>query len=1040
LSDTIPLRILFTTHQKSDIEPAGQSLRNDGLCFESIVACSEEEFLRALNDFDPDLIISEYSLPDFSGLRALELTRTATPETPVIILTGAIDEEVAVLCMKNGAWDCIHIDRIARLPFAVRDALNCRASNRSRITSEKAALRREYELRVILDTTADGILAVDNQGHIISANHRFQTLWNIPSELLDSKNDALILDYVLDQLIDPNEFLQKVKDLYASKKDDLDIIYFKDGRIYERFSSPMISEQEIIGRVWSFRDVTAKKRAEEELTASESKYRFLTENIKDVIWTLDVETLRFTYMSPAIKALRGFTPEEVMNAPLSSAIDPGQYDSIIQLLNETVTTFRRSNGKEGLKAQTLEILQPCKDGSFIWTEIIAQLGRNAINNRLEIFGVTRNIAERKVVEKALLASESLLNESQKIANLGSYILDIGSGQWSSSETLDEIFGIDRDYIRSVEGWLDIIDPEDREMMSLYFVQEVLRNGIPFDKEYRILNKKDNNFRWVHGLGKLDFDEDRRPTRMHGTIQDITNRKLTEKALREGEFRLRAMFMALPDMLFRVDDKGTFLDYHAKTEELYSHDQSLVGKRAADIFPEEFTGLLEEKIALTLSTRTLQTFDYQLPMQGSGLRDYEARMVASGAREVTAIVRDTTEKNLAIAEKSQLEYQLHHLQKEESLGRMAGAIAHRFNNLLQGIIGNLELALSKQPDGEISDFLSDAINTSHKASEISRLMLTYLGQTSGRRITIDLAHSCQRYLPLLQTTIPADVILITDIPTPGPMISSNATQVQQILANLVTNAWEAIGVGAGEIRLPVGMESAATIGTLHRFPVDWQPTRDEYAFLKIQDTGVGIAPEDIDQILDPFFSTKFTGRGLGLAVVLGIVKAHNGAVVIESERGLGTSFKIYFPLSHDSESVSNTDQTPLSAPFGHRTVLLVEDENQVRELTTLMLKHLGYEVIEAADGIEAIDQFRQNAGKIDCVVCDLIMPRMNGWMTLAALRQMEADLPVVFVSGYDEIQVLQGDHPDKPNAILSKPFDLIALQNTIEKTIAGGKLI
>jgi len=279
-------------------------------------------------------------------------------------------------------------------------------------------------------------------------------------------------------------------------------------------------------------------------------------------------------------------------------------------------------------------------------------------------------------------------------------------------------------------------------------------------------------------------------------------------------------------------------------------------------------------------------------------------------------------------------------------------------------------------------------------------------------------------------MPKDVTLETDLPSLGPAISANGNQIQQLLTNLATNAWEAFGDGRGAIRLSIKTVSSADIPTTNRFPVDWQPLDNAYACLEVADVGCGIADHDIEKLFDPFFSTKFTGRGLGLPVVLGIVRAHGGAVTVESEPGRGSVFRVFFPVS--AEEVPRQPDKAAKAPEleGGGTVLLVEDEEMLRHMAEAMLTRLGFKALAAKDGVEAVEVFRQHQDTIRCVLCDLTMPRMNGWETLAALRKLAPDIPVILTSGYDKARVMEGDHPELPQAFLHKPYQMRDLEVAI----------
>jgi signal transduction histidine kinase/CheY-like chemotaxis protein len=402
------------------------------------------------------------------------------------------------------------------------------------------------------------------------------------------------------------------------------------------------------------------------------------------------------------------------------------------------------------------------------------------------------------------------------------------------------------------------------------------------------------------------------------------------------------------------------------------------------------------------------------------------------------------RKLAEAEKEKLEAQNRQLQKSESLSRMAAAIAHHFNNQLAVVIGNLEMAIDEQPKGVApSNSLTSAMQAAWRSADMSRLMLTYLGQSRDKVEPLDISSSCRKILPILKAAMPANVILETDFPSPCPVINTSPDYMQQILTNLITNAWESVGDDRGTISLNVKTVSPAEIPTAHRFPVDFQLPDNPCACLEVTDTGCGIAARDIEQIFDPFYSTKFTGRGMGMAVVLGLVKTHKGVITVNSKPGSGSTFRIFFPLSEDalpqSQTAENDRDITISSPSPGKmeeggTVLLVEDEEPLRKMIVIMLDRLGFSVLEAKDGIEALDVFWQHREKIRFVLTDLTMPRMDGWETLTALRKLQPDIPVILASGYDLAHVMAGVHPELPQAFLAKPYNLKALRAAIAQTL------
>lgn len=384
----------------------------------------------------------------------------------------------------------------------------------------------------------------------------------------------------------------------------------------------------------------------------------------------------------------------------------------------------------------------------------------------------------------------------------------------------------------------------------------------------------------------------------------------------------------------------------------------------------------------------------------------------------------------------LEIQNRQLQKAESLGRMAGAIAHHFNNMLGAVVGNIELAIMDLPPGSNAlENLTEAMKASHRAAEVSSLMLTYLGQTPGKLEPLDLSQTCHLGVSMLRAAIPDKVIMEPDLPSPGPTIRANANQMHQVLTNLVTNAWESICDNQVTVRLTIKTVSPADIPVSHRFPIDWQPQNIPYACMEVTDTGCGIADMDIEKIFDPFFTTNFTGRGMGLPVTLGIVRSHEGAICVESEPGRGTVFRVFLPVSSEEVPLQQEKTVPAPKFEGSGTVLLIEDEEPLRKIAGIMLTRMGYTVLEAKDGVEAVEMFQQSRDQIRCVVSDLTMPRMDGWDTLAALRKISPDIPVILSSGYDEALVMANKHPERPNAFLGKPYQLKDLSDTINRVLS-----
>jgi two-component system, cell cycle sensor histidine kinase and response regulator CckA len=429
-----------------------------------------------------------------------------------------------------------------------------------------------------------------------------------------------------------------------------------------------------------------------------------------------------------------------------------------------------------------------------------------------------------------------------------------------------------------------------------------------------------------------------------------------------------------------------------------------------------------------------------------------------------VVSDITERTQAAAERLLLEKRLQQAEKAESLGRMAGAMAHHFNNLLGVITGNLELALersSDDPDGHVSEAvgdLNDALAGARNATDLTQLLLAYLGHAPGEPVLLDLSELGHRGISLLRITMPLGTEVTADLPSPGPSVLADPGDIQQLLTNLVTNAWEASEPGSGSVHVSVSTVRPSEIPDQNRFPSGWQPKATSYASIQVRDEGPGIEPTRLNEIFDPFFSSKSFGRGLGLSVALGRARAHKGAMTVTTLPGHGTSFTVYLPEAGGQAEAAGQDamRTPSlvgrdpsredggspdrssgrDLPVETPTVLVVEDNKMVRRLAVRILGRMGFRVLEAADGVEALEVFEEHRTRIRVVLCDVTMPRMGGWDTLAALRRIDPEVRVVLTSGYDESIVTGGSHPVRPDAFVGKPWRLEQLRDVLMKAVGG----
>jgi signal transduction histidine kinase/ActR/RegA family two-component response regulator len=414
------------------------------------------------------------------------------------------------------------------------------------------------------------------------------------------------------------------------------------------------------------------------------------------------------------------------------------------------------------------------------------------------------------------------------------------------------------------------------------------------------------------------------------------------------------------------------------------------------------------------------------------REVAARMWTIHQRQTRQLVEEAWGRAEIVRDRGRQE-----VWRAESLSRMAGGIAHHFNNILLAVLGNLDLALQMLPaEDPAHSTLDDAMRASRRAAEMGHLMLAYLGQTTGREEMLDLAAAVRGALPLRVPSLPEQVRLETQLPAePGPIVVADAVHVEQILGNLLTNAVESIGADGGEVRVRVGLADLRELRAAKLLPAEWAPEGASFACLSVSDTGPGLEADSVERIFEPFYSTKSTGRGLGLPVALGLARAHGGAIALETQPGRGSSFHVLLPL----QSAPLTPPKPPAAALAGEQgglVLLVDDEPMVLGVASAQLERLGFDVVTAPSGAEALERFRASSREIRFVLLDLLMPGMDGWETLAELRALDPALRVVMISGYDEAQVMDGERAQWPQAFLQKPFDLADLQRTIATALGA----
>jgi PAS domain S-box-containing protein len=508
----------------------------------------------------------------------------------------------------------------------------------------------------------------------------------------------------------------------------------------------------------------------------------------------------------------------------------------------------------------------------------------------------------------------------------------------------------------------------------------------------------------------------------------------QRQRREAEARYRDLFENANDMIYTRDLNGYFTSVNGMGERItgYTRDQ-LLTMSLDQLFSQEYLHLRAEEILRHQGEAALAIAEEIEFIRKDGTRifvEVSSRLIYQNGRPtgVQGIARDISERKRAEEQRKQLEDQLLQAQKMESIGTLAGGVAHDFNNMLTAIIGNIQLVLESTP-AESLDYpmLIEIEKAATRATALTRQLLTFSRRQPIERRTIDLNATIAELSQMLQRLIGEHVDVVIRLGDQLSPIFADPAQIQQVVMNLALNARDAMPSG-GELLI-----------TTRQVDLDEQACRSQpwarpgrYVQLIVGDTGTGMDTELQQRIFEPFFTTKERGKGtgLGLSVVYGIIKQHEGFVQVDSATDRGTTFTIFLPVPTVALNLSVPDLSPL-VRGGNETILVAEDEASLRYLASTVLERLGYTVILAEDGLEAVNLFRVNQARIDLVILDLVMPRFSGRDALELMRAIRPDLRALFVTGYDDTAapVPGVNAPVSGTNLLQKPYrvDMLGLR-------------
>ncbi|HLY16211.1 MAG TPA: PAS domain S-box protein [Bryobacteraceae bacterium] len=800
-------------------------------------------------------------------------------------------------------------------------------------------------------------------------------------------------------------------------------------------------------------DATETARLASELADARQIQRLYRELFEESLGLMCVHDLDgvLLIVNPAAARSLGFSPEEGVGVSMRRFLAP----PVQHLFDAYLERIRRHGSDSGLMRLT------ARDGTDrIW------LYRNVLYEEAgappRVLGHSQDITERVRAEEALKESERRFRTMADTAPVFIWMCD-RHGQcdfvnkaWCdfSGRTLEQAIG---------QGWAESFHPDDRERGMADFTK-AFTNREKFQAEYR-MRRADGEYRWILDTGTPRFTPGGRFSGYIGSCIDVTEARRDREALRD----------ARDELAQRVEERtAQLVQANAALRESEQHYQVLtdlapvgifrtdaegrciyINERACEIIgmnPDEARQGRWDRILEPEDQRRLG-MEWRDVVQGSGPGSLEHRIVRGDGSAVWALthfsaerdgtgavtgcigtVADISERKRAEEETRKLEAQVQHAQRLQSLGILAGGLAHDFNNLLTVILGNARMALQELPHASVSaQYLAEIETATSRAADLTSQMLAYSGKGRFTLQAINLSRLAEEVTNLLQTLIPKKTAVQFNLQTVLPSIEADPGQIRQIVMNLITNAAEAIGEGGGVIKIGTGVMDVSRAYLSGTYFDDHLPA-GRYAYLEVSDTGCGMTPETQAKIFDPFFTTKFTGRGLGLAAVIGIVRAHHGALKVSSVPGQGSVFRLLFPASDKTADARTPEASSVREGAGGGTILVVDDEAGMRKLARSILEKSGFTVLTASDGAEAIRVYRRHAAEVHAILLDLTMPVMNGEETAAELRRICTDVPIILSSGYSEQELAARLAGKGLAGFLKKPYAPAELTGTLRKVL------
>jgi PAS domain S-box-containing protein len=882
---------------------------------------------------------------------------------------------------------------------------------------EKALRENEEKYRILFEHTGEALFVAQDE-KIVFQNPKSLEISGYSAEEFQSKpffnfihedDREMVMDNHLRRLRN-----EKLPERYAFR-----IIHKNGSILWVELNAVLIQWNEKPAILCFMTDITERKQVENALSQSEKKLQATLDATPFPVAVVDLNDDKISYWSRSALELFGHTASIASEWYQIAYPDPDYRREVIERWKPFLKTARES----GKPVNTGEYQVTCKDGSIRTCELYATF---LLDNLIVTFN---DITERKQAEDGL-----------RVSNLRYRILVETTTDWVWSINLEGHHIFTNPAVESILGYTPqeiigtssypLIAPEDESMVHTLLSESVQLHSGWRSVPIRWLHK-DGSIKYMESSAQPVFDTNGNLTGFSGIDRDITERKRAEALLKESETRYKLLSDATFEAIF-ISEKGICISQNNTAARMFGYTETETsGRMATDWIHPDDRNLVKKNM---LS-------GFEDPYEVKALhRDGSAfycsiqgrNFIHEGKNLRITALRDISNNKQAEVEREKLQAQLNQAQKMESVGRLAGGVAHDFNNMLGVILGHTELALLRTDDKhKLCSDLNEIQKAAKRSADITKQLLAFARKQTISPRQLDLNDTVESMLNMLRRLIGEDIDLVWQ-PSPHLWpVKIDPSQIDQILANLCVNARDAID-GVGKLTIVTGrktFDEEYCKEHLGFIPGD-------FVLLAVSDNGCGMDKDTLENLFEPFFTTKDIGKGtgLGLATIYGIVKQNNGFINVYSEPGQGSTFNIYLPRLVAGEDIDKAVPEKKAAAGGTETILLVEDEPTILRMTRMMLERKGYSVLSAATPADAMEKAKNHSGTIDLLMSDVVMPEMNGRDLAGKITVLYPDIRLLFMSGYTANVIAHHGVLDDGVAFIQKPFSMADMTAKVREVL------